>query len=117
MPEFPNAYIVKGNYLDPDGQPVIATRLPSPEDKNTMGDGRSWVGRWITACDPETVNGIFADEGGGLKWDHRRTRHVLPEGAWVVWDTEAYRVVPDDEFRATYADVAYEVPMSDGKEQ
>lgn len=95
-------YIIRGNYLNPAGEPVVATRMPHPDDTNIIGDGRSWVSRWIRACDDVT---IFAHENGGFQWDHGRTRHVLDNGAFVVWTGTEYRTVEPDEFAETYSPV------------
>ena len=90
-------YIIAGNYLDPTGQPVIATQLPPPDAPNIIGSATAWVGRWIKACADVT---LFAHDSGGIQWDHGRIRHVLRPGEWVVWTSSEYRTVPDAEFAA-----------------
>lgn len=99
--------VLTGNYLDPDGVPVLATRLPAPDEPNIVGGyatAHAWVARWVHAAADVTV----FTHSDGLQWDHALVRHVLDPGEWVVWTGSAFRVVTKDAF-AAYTPVDFEV--------
>lgn len=103
-----SGYVLVGNYVDPDGVPVIATQVPDPDDRTNRIGGialaTGWCCRWLQAvC--EDVAAVCAHGLHGLKWDHGRTRHVADPGDWIVWDGAAFLVVKPDTFETTYAAV------------
>lgn len=98
----PDHYEIAGNYLDPDGAPIRATRHDADSP-----NAKAWVAKWIKACADVEIFGLAVD---AFQWDHGRARHVLRPGEWVVWTGSEYRVVLDADF-ANYQPVTLNVPF------
>lgn len=104
-----NEIVVKGNYLDSTGAPVLATQMPRPSENHLGGIGIAlgWTVRWVKAAGD--VVDVFSNSGDELMWDHGRRRHVARLGDWIVWDGTGFHVLPTAAFSEQYAAVDFSV--------
>ena len=103
--------VIVGNYLDPEGRPVIATQLPASGQNIPCGyaTASGWVSRWIRAANFDVSQVFLHSDSGGLQFDHGLSRHVVRPGEWLVWTGVMFETFRADDFAAKFAAFDYEV--------